>query len=111
MPGLVLPDANAFGIVAMRAERRGAAGAYPFVTALVTLLVFFEPLLQRLDQLVPAAQCLDLRLLFFREIALAHATQPFRGNVRHHQVEQLLRAFEIGSEYLVEAIEMSFVLH
>src|SRR5947209_3728791 len=41
-------DAYALRIVAGVAERRGAAGADPFLAALVTALLFFEALLQRL---------------------------------------------------------------
>ena len=56
----VLADAHAFGIVAIGAERRGAAGADPFAAALVAALLLLEPLAQRLHQLVEAAQRLDL---------------------------------------------------
>ena len=52
----VLADAHAFGIVAVGAERRGAAGADPFLAALVAALLFGEPLAQRLHKLVEAAR-------------------------------------------------------
>ena len=73
---LVLADAHAFGIVAVGAERRGAGRADPFAAALVALLLLRETLLQRLHQLVPAAQRLDLLLLlvgqeFLGELAAA----------------------------------------
>src|SRR4029077_19514836 len=44
---LLLADADAFGIVAMGAERRGASGADPFVAALMTALLFAQPLATR----------------------------------------------------------------
>ena len=41
-------DPHAFGVVAAMAERRGAAGADPFVAALVPPLLLGQPVLQRL---------------------------------------------------------------
>jgi hypothetical protein len=72
----LLADAHALGVVAVGAERRGAGGADPLVAALMALLLLLEALLQRLHELVPAAQRLDLRLLLVAEIAHASFLQP-----------------------------------
>src|SRR5262249_24970028 len=64
---LLLADAHAFGIVALRTKRRRAGGADPLVAALVAALLLLEPLLQGLHELVPA-HGLDLLLLFLGEI-------------------------------------------
>src|SRR4029078_11045518 len=56
---LVLADADSLRVVAVGAERVGAAGADHLVAAFVALLLLFEALLQRLHQLVPA-HLLDL---------------------------------------------------
>ena len=79
---LVLADAHAFGIVAVGAERRGAAGADPFVAALVAAFLLLEPLAQRLDQFVEAAHRLDLLLLLLGQIFLGELLQPFRRDFR-----------------------------
>ena len=61
---VVLPDAHAFRVVTIGAEGRGATGADPFGAALVAGTLLFQALLQRLHQLVPAAERLDERLVF-----------------------------------------------
>src|SRR5690606_23286406 len=58
----LLADAHAFGIVAIGAEGRRAGRADPLVAALVAFLLFLHALLQRLHQLVPAAERFDLFL-------------------------------------------------
>src|ERR1700681_1204651 len=73
---LLLPDADAFGIVALRAERRSAGGADPFVAALMPALLLLQALAQRLHELVPA-QRLDLFLLFTREVFRRELLQAF----------------------------------
>src|SRR5690606_1712868 len=77
----VLADAHALGIVAPGAEGRGAGGADPFRAALVALLLLGEALAQRLHELLPAAERLDLRLLLFGEVPLGQLPQPFLGNL------------------------------
>ena len=66
----VLADAHAFRVVAVRAKGRGASGADPFAAALVPALLLGQSLAQRLHQLFPAAQRLDLLLLFLGQEAL-----------------------------------------
>ena len=107
----ILADANAFRVVAVSAERRRAARADPFVAALMTLLLLLETFLQRLDELVPAAQRLDLRLFLLGQRALAHAPQPFLRNAREHRFEGLFGALEVRGEGTIEAIKMPLVLH
>src|SRR6185369_4997767 len=70
-------DPDSFGIVAAMAERRGAAGADPFVAALVAPLLFLQAVLQRLHNLFPAAQALDRLHLLRGEIGLGDQLQPF----------------------------------
>ena len=108
---LLLADADAFGIIALRAERRGAGGADPLVAALVPALLFLQALAQGLHELVPAHR-LDLLLLFLGEVFLGELLQPFGGNVRLlHGVEQALQPLEHGAEHAVELVEIALVLH
>ena len=108
---LLLPDAYALGIVAMGAERRGAGGADPLAAALVAALLFLEPLLQGLHELVPAYG-LDLLLLFLGEIFLGELLQPLLGDLcLAHGVEQALQSLEHGAEHAVELVEVALVLH
>src|SRR6202023_4050345 len=60
---LLLADPDAFGIVTLRAKRRGSCRADPFVAALMAALLFLQPLAPGLHELVPAPRR-DLRLLF-----------------------------------------------
>src|SRR6266567_2294138 len=55
----LLTDANAFGVVAVRAERTRARGADPLRPALMTRALLGEPLSQRLHELVPSAKGFD----------------------------------------------------
>src|SRR2546429_4678795 len=64
---LLLADADAFGIVTVGAERRGAGSADPFAPALMPALLFLEALAKRLHELVPAHR-LDLLLLFLGQV-------------------------------------------
>src|SRR5437870_6287948 len=51
-----LPEANAFRVVAVGAERTGAGGANPFLAALVALTLLLEPGFERLHELLPTAE-------------------------------------------------------
>src|SRR5690606_27456535 len=73
---LVLADAHALGIVAIRAEGRGSGSADPFRSALMALLLLREALAQGLHQLVEAAQGLDQLLVFLRQMLLGKTHQP-----------------------------------
>src|SRR5690606_28863149 len=73
---LLLADAYAGGIVAVGAVGRGAAGADPFVAALVASLLLLETLPQRLHDLLPAAELLDALLVLLGQMQLAHEAQP-----------------------------------
>src|SRR3546814_1315060 len=66
----VLTDAHPFGVVAVGAVRRSAGGADPFAAALVPAALLGEALAQRLHQLLPPAERLDLRLLLLAEVEL-----------------------------------------
>ena len=106
---LVLADADALRVVAIGAERAGAAGADHLAAALVALLLLLEALLQRLHQLVPA-HLLDRRLLFGRQLELERLAQPLERNVLAEVGEQL-HALEVGRERAVELVELRLVLH
>ncbi len=104
-----LPDPDALGVVAVGAEGARAAGADPLVAARVAPLLLREPLLERLHQLVPAAQRLDLRLVLGREQALELLAQPLLRDLGA-DVEQRVHALEIGGEREVVAVELRLVL-
>src|SRR5207244_11926212 len=77
-----LPDADAFGVIAVGAVGRRAAGADPLVAALVAAFLLREPLLQLLHQLFPAAELLDLPPLFLAARELDLLQQPFQRHLR-----------------------------
>ena len=105
-----LPDADAFRVVAVRAERARARGADPLGAALVPPLLLFEPLLQRLHELVPAAERLDELLLLLGQILLRELLQPLFGNLHDERID-FDDAFEVGREHAVEAVEVLLVLN
>ena len=79
----------------------------PFVAALLLL----EPLLERLHQLVPAAERLDLRLFLLGEVAIDQLAQPLGRDLLAESRERLLDALEVRRECAIEAIEVFLVLH
>src|SRR5690606_38213130 len=99
---------NAFGMIAPVAERRGAAGAYPFVTAGMALFLLFKALLEELHELVPA-MLLDGRFFFGREVLLKFLQEPVQWNFlvcRQGGLELLVKR----AERLIEAVEQCLVL-
>ena len=108
---LLLADAHAGGVVAVGAVGRGAAGADPFLAALVAALLLGEALLQLLHDLVPAAQRLDLGLLLLGQVELGEQAQPLLGDLRLHRLAHQLEALEDVAEHLVELVEVALVLH
>jgi hypothetical protein len=77
----------------------------------VTPLLLGEPLLQGLEQLVPAER-LDLGLLRFGEVLLDELAQPFlRDRRRRDRLAHALQALEDRAEDPVESVEMTLVLH
>src|SRR5262249_57385654 len=62
----ILADAHALGVVAVRAKRRGAGGADPFLPALVAPLLLAHTLAQKLEQLVQTAPRLRRPTPFLR---------------------------------------------
>ncbi len=105
-----LADAHPFRVVAVGAKWRGAAGADPFIAALVPVLLLGEALAQCLHQLFPAAERLDLRFLLVRQVALAELFQPFLGQFGL-RVGRGLDALEAMAEDAVELVEIALVLH
>src|SRR5712692_11207086 len=106
----LLADAHAFRVVALRAERRGAGGADPLVAALVPALLLLEPLAQRLHQLLPAAEGLDLLLLLLRQRELGLLQQPFQWYLGLRALTGLDAVPELA-EGAVELVEVRLVLH
>ena len=102
---------HAFRVVTGIAKGRGATRADPLVTALVTLFLFFEPLLQRLHDLVPIAQALDFFHLLVGEKFLGHSLEPIFGYVDRVLTVIAEDALEDPLEDLVEPVEQAFVLH
>ena len=102
-------DAHALGVVAGIAEGRGAAGADPFVAALVPPLLLGEALAQGLHQLVPAAQRFDELLLLLGQVALAELLQPFLGQFGL-RVARGFDALEALPEDPVEPVKVALVL-
>ena len=110
---VLLADAHAFGVVAMRAEGRGAGGADPLVAALVAFLLFGQPLAQAAHQLVEAAGGLDRGALLGGQQPLGEAFEPRGGDLRLRD-QRLdrdgLEPREGFGEGAVEAVEMRLVL-
>src|SRR6185436_8571624 len=85
VPAGLRADAHAFGIEPAVTERRGAVGADPLVAALVPRLLLAQPLLQGLEQLLPAAQGFDAAFFLYAEQPLGDLLQPF-GRQPGHQL-------------------------
>ena len=107
----VLPDTDAFGVIAISADRRGAAGADPFAAALVSLLLLGEALAQGFHQLVPAERG-ELLLFLLGEVLLGELLQPFLWNIDLlDRIDKALQPLEGDAEHPVELVEITFVLH
>ena len=104
-------DADAFGIVARIAVRRGPLGADPFAAALMALLLFLEPLLERLHDLFPRPKRLDRLHLLGSQVFFGNGLQPFFGNIGLVLAIGSQDAFEDLGKDLVETIEQSFIFH
>ncbi len=104
-------DPHAFGIISAIAIGRCAAGADPLAAALMATMLFLQTLLQRLHDLVPIAQRLDLLHLFGAEILLRNGAQPFLRNVGLGNAIVALQPLEDAGEDLIEAIEQRLILH
>ena len=107
----VLADAHAFRVVAVGAERGGAGRADPFGSALVAALLLGEPLLQRLHQLLEAAERLDLGLLRVGQEFFGQLADPLLGDLRLDRVADGLQPLEGLREDPVEAVDVCLVLH
>ena len=77
----------------------------------MAFLLFFEPLLERIHELVPRAHLLDLGHFLLGEEFLGHRLQPVLGNL--HGVLAIVGhdALEDLGEDLIEPVEQAFVLH
>jgi len=78
----------------------------------VALFLFLKPLLQRLHDLFPGPERLDLLHFLFGEELLGHRLQPILGNGGAViALEGHLQALEHLGKDLVEPVEQAFVLH
>ena len=108
-------DADAFGVVAVVAEGRGAAGADPLVAALVPRLA--APRAARAASRIslsqpPSASMLRLLLLAEQRARMSPAAASRPGiSVASSASNALLRALEVRGEHAVEAVEVPLVLH
>ena len=96
-------------MVAAIAERRGAARADPLVAAGVAFLLFFEPLLEQLHQLVPAV-LLDGGLFLGRQALFELLDQPIRRHLAAFG-QRGRDALVVRAEGLVVAVVQRFILH
>src|SRR3546814_16183973 len=85
--------------------------ADPLAAALVALLLFLEPLLQRLHDLVPVAERLDRGHFLGRQEFLGDRLQPVGGDVDRVLAIVGDDALEDLVEHLVDAVEQALVLH
>ena len=106
----MLPDADAFRVVAIRAKRAGATGAYPLVAALVAFFLFFQPLAQRVHQLVPA-HGLQLLLFFLAQVFFYLLAQPVFRDGGLQVVQAGFDAVCVLGKYAVEAVVVFFILY
>ncbi len=108
---LVLADAHAFRIVAVRPKGRCAAGADPFVAALVAALLLLETLAQRLEQFVEPAHGFDQLLLLVGEVFLGELLQPLGRDFDLERLRDQIEPLEHVAEHAVELVEIALVLH
>ena len=73
------------------------------------LFLLLEALLEFLDQLVQAAQALDLPLFLVAQQALEFLAQPFLGDHRLDMFVEVFQTLEVGAEGTVELVEVAFV--
>ena len=104
-------DADAFGIIAAVAERRGAAGADPLAATLVAALLLGQTLLECGHDLVPRSQRLDLGHLLGGEVFFGDQPQPFLGDVGGNLLPtRRQHALEDFAEHLVKPVELALVV-
>ncbi|MNF87158.1 hypothetical protein D3C84_696170 [compost metagenome] len=77
----------------------------------MAFLLFFQALLELLDELVQPTQGLDLRTFLIGERTLELLAQPILGDQRLQVFVEFVQPVEIGSERPVELVEVAFVLH
>ena len=111
MAAFLLADAHAFRVVAMCAEGRGARGADPLVAALVAFLLLLQALLQRLHQLLEAAQGLDFRHLLRGKHLLGELLEPFLRDFSRLLFRDEIQPVEALAEDLIELVDVLLVLH
>src|SRR3546814_14908274 len=81
--------------------------ADPLAAALVALLLFLEPLFQRLHDLVPVAERFDRRHFLGGQEFLGDRLQPVGGDVDRVLAIVGAEALEDLFEHLVEAVEQA----
>ena len=111
MAACLLADTDARRVITISAIGRGAAGADPFISALVAPFLFCEPFLQLLHDLVPAAQFLDFCLFLFGEKFLRNKPQPFFRDSDVFCIVHQLQALENMAKDRIKFVEIALVLH
>src|SRR3546814_7050244 len=104
-------DPHALGVITRIPKGARAACADPLAAALVALLLFLEPLFQRLHDLVPVAERLDRGHFLGRQEFLGDRLQPVGGDVDRVLAIVGDDALEDLVEHMVEAVEQALVLH
>mmetsp|Transcript_23429 Transcript_23429/g.41124 ORF Transcript_23429/g.41124 Transcript_23429/m.41124 type:complete len:265 (+) Transcript_23429:194-988(+) len=110
--GCVLPDAHAFGIVAIGAKGRGARSAHPFVATLMPAFLFLKPFLEGFHELIKAAQGFDLGAFFLREVLFRQLFEPVLRDIhrlQHLFDADLLQPFKGCGKGAVELVDVAFV--
>ena len=105
----ILADADTGRIVAIGTERAGAAGADPFVAALMPLVLLGQPFLERAHQLIPA-HALKGGLFFGAQVLFDQLAQPVFGNLALQVFQSVTDAVEVGSKNAVKAVVVLFIL-
>ncbi len=77
----------------------------------MTALLFFKTLAQGFQQLVEAAERLDLLLFFLGEIFLRKFLQPFFRNFGGERFADKIEPLEDVAEHAIELVEIALVLH
>ena len=104
-------DTHAFGVVAGIAIGGGAAGADPFIAALMALFLLGKALLHGLHQLVPVADLFDRGHLFLAEIFFGDRLQPVQRDILLLGAIAGLQSLEDLGEDLIEPVQLALVLH
>ena len=100
-------DAHTLRVVAAVAKWGCAAGANPFVAALMSFFLLFKPFFERLHQLVPA-HFVDGCFLLGREFFFQDFLKPVERHV-FGELGQHFNAFEVRTKGFVELVKVFLI--